>query len=52
MAYMREVMRACHHPGCKATAKYEVFDNRNSTYGKFCAKHAKQLVKNLTAEGK
>ncbi len=40
MAYLKSVKHQCHYGGCIQTATKELFNIRNSSHGRFCAKHA------------
>ena len=47
MAYSNKITRECPKSGCRSTADYEVFNDRNSSHGKYCGKHSAELVRTL-----
>ena len=47
MAYAKSIAHECGGGACDKKATHEVFNIRNSSYGYFCASHAKQRLKEL-----
>jgi hypothetical protein len=44
MAYLRELIRNCEHPGCYKNTVVELISHDNFSIGKFCRVHGKSKL--------
>jgi len=48
--YRKEIKLKCQYHGCNSSARWEVYDSRNTHYGNYCLRHAKMKVAEITKQ--